>query len=43
MVILMKIEETCWPMMVMLPGSPLKAEMRRFTHWRPATWNDHES
>ena len=25
-------EDTCWPMMVMLPGSPLKAEMCLFTH-----------
>ena len=34
MVLLTKIEmyETCWPMMVILPGSPLKAEMCRFTH-----------
>ena len=34
MVLLTKIEmyETCWPIMVILPGSPLKAEMCRFTH-----------
>ena len=30
-------EKTCWPMMVILLGSPLKAEMWRFTHWSPAT------
>ena len=30
---------TCWPMIVMLSGSPLNAAMCFLTHCSPATWS----